>query len=122
MVGGQPMNDARLEAAQAVITAFAAAIGDCTCSEAYTSRGLRDPHCRYDEYLPELTMAADWLTAATTYRQSHCGWRRSDEFDEPWAGDCGILWVFTDAGAPQEHGVNFCPRCGRPVSVVEGQA
>lgn len=48
-----------------------------------------------------------------------CRWRLYDEYEEPWQGGCGILWVFTDAGTPQEHGVNFCPRCGRSVLVVE---
>lgn len=48
-----------------------------------------------------------------------CHWQLTDECEEPWQGDCGILWVFTDAGTPQEHGVNFCPRCGRAVVVGE---
>lgn len=51
----------------------------------------------------------------------HCSWQLTNTAanDEMWAGDCGILWVFTDAGTPQEHGVNFCPHCGRAVLVVE---
>lgn len=59
------------------------------------------------------------LPAAVTFRQPHCLWQLADEYDEPWQGSCGILWVFTDAGTPQEHGVNFCPRCGRTVVVGE---
>lgn len=61
------------------------------------------------------------LPAAATYRQPQCHWQLTDEYEEPWQGSCGILWVFTDAGTPQEHGVNYCPRCGRAVLVVEGE-
>lgn len=48
-----------------------------------------------------------------------CHWQLTDEYEEPWQGDCGILFVFTDAGTPQEHGMKFCPRCGRALVTAE---
>ena len=53
---------------------------------------------------------------------THCRWQQtSDTYDPPWRGECGILWQFDD-GDPADNLINYCPRCGRPVSVVEGQA
>lgn len=53
-----------------------------------------------------------------------CHWQlvNTPANDEMWRGDCGILWVFTDVGTPQEHNVKFCPYCGRAVKVAEWRA
>lgn len=43
-----------------------------------------------------------------------CRWVR-DDHDDSWDGDCGIKWMFTTEEGPIQHGVNYCPRCGRSV-------
>ena len=65
-------------------------------------------------------------TETFPYRQPQCLWRRrgghADPWgDAPWQGDCGILWT-VEGEHPSDHLINYCPFCGRPVLVVEGQA
>lgn len=53
-------------------------------------------------------------------RQGECGWSLVDEDASHWESSCGLSWVFTDSG-PVENGVNFCLRCGKKLSAIDGQ-
>jgi hypothetical protein len=35
---------------------------------------------------------------------------------EPWRADCGLAWSL-EGGTPLEHGMAFCPGCGRRLAV-----
>lgn len=43
-----------------------------------------------------------------------CAWGSDDS--GTWSGSCGAEWQFFDDG-PVENSMNFCPGCGKPVSV-----
>lgn len=43
-----------------------------------------------------------------------CAWGSDDS--GTWIGSCGAEWQFFDDG-PVENSMNFCPGCGKPVSV-----
>lgn len=43
-----------------------------------------------------------------------CAWGSDDS--GTWSGSCGVEWQFFDDG-PIENSMNFCPGCGKPVSV-----
>jgi len=71
----------------------------------------------YGEELPPRTTCKAWLAAhpegggATTVLTQ-------DGEDGPWTcGHCDWLWQFTDLG-PTEHGIHYCPGCGRRVAEV----
>lgn len=44
-----------------------------------------------------------------------CAWREND--DGIWNTSCGLAWCFECGGMPAEHGMQYCPRCGRSVVV-----
>lgn len=46
------------------------------------------------------------------YHSPVCEWRSDD--DGVWHSSCGIAWTL-EADGPEENGMNFCPRCGRPL-------
>jgi hypothetical protein len=43
---------------------------------------------------------------------SVCGWQRSEDGQDDT--DCGGTWELND-GTPAQHGMKFCPYCGRPL-------
>lgn len=48
-----------------------------------------------------------------------CSWKEDDPWGdtpETWAGTCGVYWYID--GKPEEHEINFCPKCGKPVVFV----
>ena len=49
--------------------------------------------------------------------QKSCIWKQVDTEHMPdtWQADCGAMWTFTDGG-PQDNGMNFCPKCGKPLT------
>lgn len=55
------MTDRPAEAVEAAKQEFVGYTGECVCHEAYTSRNLRDPECRYCDLLG---IHEDILTAA----------------------------------------------------------
>ena len=42
-----------------------------------------------------------------------CRWVDQDDY---WQTDCGELWTLI-ADGPAENGMNYCPKCGRPLVV-----
>jgi rubredoxin len=34
-----------------------------------------------------------------------------------WDAACGLAWCFTTEDGPREHGVNYCPSCGRKLKI-----
>lgn len=43
----------------------------------------------------------------------HCQWLPFNQ-GLLWRSYCGMTWNFEDGG-PEQNGVNFCPRCGKPL-------
>lgn len=76
--------------------------------------------CRCDDsvgYVCEICMEKDILQDAIRAIDATCRWTHDDEHGK-WDGNCGIAWE-CGVGTPQEHGINFCPRCGKKVEVME---
>lgn len=42
-----------------------------------------------------------------------CVW--TEDEDGIWMGSCGLAWVFTCAGTPNENRVRYCMKCGKRV-------
>lgn len=45
---------------------------------------------------------------------THCNWTEWEEGQ--WEADCGLIWELNDDSSralPSEHGMKFCPGCGR---------
>ena len=42
-----------------------------------------------------------------------CHWTETDADWSQWSGACGIEWHLTDGGTPKDHGMNYCPKCGK---------
>ena len=52
--------------------------------------------------------------------QSVCRWRWLGEFWESEDPKCPMKsWYFDDGGQPSDHGMQFCPGCGKPLEVME---
>jgi hypothetical protein len=48
-----------------------------------------------------------------------CRWKPSEEFDnDNWESSCGNLFSFF-ADGPKENGFEFCPYCGKPITIEE---
>ena len=51
-----------------------------------------------------------------------CKWGMYSRFDDGvWGTSCGAEWEFTYGGTPEEHGMKYCPYCGRVVEEVPNQ-
>lgn len=51
-------------------------------------------------------------------RLTECHWFQDE--DGPWEGSCGACWNL-EADGPIENEMNFCPKCGKPIHVVESE-
>lgn len=49
--------------------------------------------------------------------RSDCEWEIMEEGLNAWQGTCGVAWILED-GTPADNGMNYCPRCGRPLLVT----
>lgn len=51
-----------------------------------------------------------------------CTWNEEDPFGPTpgtWSGTCGVLWYLDESLAPaEEHEIDFCPKCGKPVTFI----
>lgn len=46
-----------------------------------------------------------------------CTWEQEGEDSERFNSDCGMSFYFED-GEPEENEFKFCPKCGKPLTVV----
>jgi len=44
-----------------------------------------------------------------------CEWSYNDEF---WESLCGVSWYFDSGGTPEEHGMEFCYKCGKRLESI----
>lgn len=44
-----------------------------------------------------------------------CVWDVHDEEANAWEAECGLIWCF-EVGGAKENEMNFCPKCGRPLT------
>ena len=52
-----------------------------------------------------------------------CKWGMYSRFDDGvWGTSCGAEWEFTYGGTPEEHGMKYCPYCGKEVEESYAQA
>ena len=72
--------------------------------------------CSIGNLLGTPKMPTDALCLTQEEGQSlECEWK-ADE-DGLWqCSECDIAWTFTDGG-PEENELNYCPKCGRRLSV-----
>jgi len=47
-----------------------------------------------------------------------CTWTPNDLY-ETWESDCGLEWAIPNDSDPKENGMEFCPKCGKPLVVGE---
>ena len=47
-----------------------------------------------------------------------CTWHCEEDINN-WHSDCGYQFQFMEDG-PEENGVKFCPKCGKPVQLAQG--
>ncbi|CZR10950.1 hypothetical protein [Trichococcus collinsii] len=51
-----------------------------------------------------------------------CKWGMYSRFDDGvWGTSCGAEWEFTYGGTVEEHGMKYCPFCGRAIEEVPNQ-
>ena len=71
------------------------------------------------DYVAYFIDRTSWLIAEVrwlrTLAMATCAWREND--DGIWNTSCGLAWCFECGGLPAEHGMQYCPRCGRGVVV-----
>jgi hypothetical protein len=60
------------------------------------------------------------LINQSSFKGDVCTWEL-DHGDDAWLGTCGVYWSFIDEG-PEENGLKFCPRCGKPCVFIELEA
>ena len=46
-----------------------------------------------------------------------CTWEQEDQDSTMFNSDCGMSFYFEDDG-PEENDFKFCPKCGKPLTVV----
>ena len=51
-----------------------------------------------------------------------CKWGMYSRFDDGvWGTSCGAEWEFTYGGTPEEHGMKYCPYCGKEVEEIKNE-
>ena len=51
-----------------------------------------------------------------------CKWGMYSRFDDGvWGTSCGAEWEFTYGGTPDEHGMKYCPYCGKEVEEIPNE-
>jgi len=75
----------------------------------YKQVALYCEECRDEFCIPIL----EKQTAETAVGTAVCRWVDQDDY---WQTDCGELWTLI-ADGPTENGMNYCPKCGRPLVV-----
>jgi hypothetical protein len=45
-----------------------------------------------------------------------CHWKKQDGH---WLSKCGLEFVLSDHGAPHEHEMSYCPKCGHEIIEVD---
>lgn len=74
-----------------------------------------------NQYVNADTAAAwdGWQAARAQKGVKRCSWWKdmADWDGNTWEADCGACWVFIDEG-PAQNEMNYCPKCGRKVSVL----
>lgn len=69
------------------------------------------------ELVQVAAVAVQWLECMgrreTAAPATACRWVDQDDY---WQTDCGELWTLI-ADGPTENGMNYCPKCGRPLVV-----
>ena len=48
-----------------------------------------------------------------------CLWRLEEDDYSLWEGACGVAWQFSNDCGIEENGMNYCPRCGKPIEVED---
>lgn len=81
----------------------------CRCSECMAIKHFIDG---------AILECESFLSRAPVEKAKVCEWVQEEFESEHWSGECGIEWI-TFEDTPKNNGMNFCPKCGRPLKQIE---
>ena len=75
------------------------------------------PTSGYSALCEALDCAVDLMSDGAEAIGKTCKWQFSGNGwgDGHWYAECGLEWELGASGTLKEHGMNYCPRCGKEI-------
>ena len=79
------------------------------------------PTSGYSALCEALDCAVELMSEGAEAIGKTCKWQFSGNGwgDGHWYAECGLEWELGESGTLKEHGMNYCPRCGKEIEVAE---